>query len=123
MDTWYSMYPDFDTVEHDFLTVDDYMQISSNPPEDPDMPNFGFTAVLTRSPKLFIQSRTVYTVLEFLGDVGGLDGSLVMIISPLISFFSASMFILNVLNSAFSYDEDKHRQNRNASRSKKHPDT
>ena len=77
------------------------------PSPESDIPDFGFTFVISKSSKLLVHTRTVYTVLEFLGDVGGLDGSLVMILSPLLSLFSGSLFKRKLLNSKFKYDDSK----------------
>jgi len=57
MDKWYSVLPNYDTEDNEFLSVDSFEQKQADPPTDPDMPNFGFTFVLTRSPKLLIHSR------------------------------------------------------------------
>ena len=67
MDTWYSWFPEADTVTRDFLTVEDFSQSRSNQPEKleaklnkvdnpalpwvEDVPNFGFTFVFKRSSK------------------------------------------------------------------------
>lgn len=106
MDTWYSVYPAWDTIQKDFLSVDDFYQKSADPPTD-GLPDFGFTFAVTRSPKLLLHSRTVYTILQFLGDLGGLDQSLVMLLSPFVSLFSSSLFVRRVLNSSFKFDDAK----------------
>ena len=70
------------------------------------MPNFGFTFVFKRSSKQFIHSRTVYTVLEFLGDVGGLNDALTLIFAPFMSFFVPSLLARSILNKNFKFDDD-----------------
>lgn len=77
------------------------------PASDSDLPDFGFTFVITRAPKLVVHRRNVYTILQFLGDVGGLDGMLVLILGPLLSFFGPSLFQRKVLNDSFKYDDSK----------------
>ena len=70
------------------------------------MPNFGFTFVFKRSSKQFIHSRTVYTILEFLGDVGGLNDALTLIFAPFLSFFVPSLLARSILNKNFKFDDD-----------------
>lgn len=128
MDTWETWYPNFDTTEFDFFTVDQYGQQPSNKPDDveakPDagpypyvdtVPDFGFTFVFKRSPKTLIHSRSVYTFLEFLGDVGGLNDALTLILAPFVSFFTPSLFMRAILNRNFRYDDDGKRDSASAS--------
>jgi len=48
MDNWASFYPDFDTVEEDYLSVLDFQQVQSNSAANNE-PNFGFTFALKQS--------------------------------------------------------------------------
>ena len=70
------------------------------------MPNFGFTFVFKRSSKHLIHTRTVYTFLEFLGDVGGLNDALTLIFAPFISFFVPSLLTRSILNNNFKFDNN-----------------
>lgn len=69
-----------------------------------DVPNFGFTFVFKRSSRHLIHSRSVYTFLEFLGDVGGLNGALQSLVQPLLSLVVPSLLTRSLLNENFRYD-------------------
>ena len=93
-----------DSYDFEFLTVDEYIQEPSNQLEG--LPNFGFTFVFKRSSRHYVHSRTVYTVLEFLGVVGGLKDFVVAAIQSLMSFFVPSLFTRSFLNNYFDQDSD-----------------
>ena len=61
--------------------------------------------MLMRSSEHYIHSRSVYTVLDFLGDVGGLSGILGQLLEPLLALFVPSLLTRSILNKNFKYDD------------------
>jgi hypothetical protein len=113
MDTIYSIFSSLDTIERDFMTYERSEQLSVKPTlSRAGYDSFGFTFVLMRAPELHILSRNVYTLLDFLGDVGGLSGAVQMIFLPIFSVWVPSLFSLDLLNRNFAKDEGTQRNNR-----------
>ena len=84
LDTVYGVLPGLSVYNKDFLTVENYHQETVSLPES-DAPDFaetfrfGFTYVLARSPRHYLLERDVYTILDFLGDIGGFYGAMDML--------------------------------------------
>ena len=93
--------------EYQFLSVDNVEQKTASLPEDANIPDFGFTFVLSRAPKIVRHSRSVQSFVELLAMVGGLDYLLVMFLSPLLSLYSAGFYYRSILNSKFKYEDSK----------------
>ena len=104
LDTWWSVWSGFHLVEKWWLDVDEFKQIRKNKPPNMSEPDFGFTFVLKRSSKHRVSSRQVYTILMFLGDVGGLSGAIFMLLAPIFNFFVPSCMTSSIINN-FSYDQ------------------
>ena len=97
-----SIFPSWDTQEFSFMTVDDFGQKKVDRIDN--LPDFGFTFVLKRSTTHWVHSRSVYTILEFLGDVGGLKDCLLWLIYPFMSILMPSLLTRSILNNNFNYD-------------------
>ena len=97
-----TIFPSWDTEEFNFMTVDDFGQETVD--QIDNLPDFGFTFVLKRSTLHWVHSRTVYTILEFLGDVGGLKDCLFWLIYTVMSVFMPSLLTRSILNNNFNYD-------------------
>ena len=106
MDNWLSVYEELDKDEYEFLSVDQWYQepayALNSPPGD-----FGFTFVIGRSPREFRHKRVVYSILDYLADLGGLNEAFMFILEPLLSIFLPAIFAREVLNRNFRYDEGK----------------
>ena len=66
---------------------------------------------IKRSPVKYVHSRTVYTILGYLGDIGGLSSALSMIIAPFMSFFVPSLMVKSILNNNFKFDDSYEAKN------------
>ena len=53
----------------------------------------------------------MYTFLEFLGDVGGLNGSLQSLIQPILSLIVPSLLSRSILNENFKFDDNGKKRN------------
>ena len=69
-----------------------------------------------RSSKDISHARKVYTVLEFFGDVGGLNDSMTLIALPILSIWTPGLFARSILNNSFSYQSSGRGDKRNRSR-------
>ena len=84
--------------------------------EDDSETEFGFTFVLQLASKQHEHSRTVYTFLEFLGDIGGLNDAFNLFIQPLVSLILPSLLTRSILvEGNFKYDSFRDNDN-NSSR-------
>ena len=61
---------------------------------------------MSLSPKVIKHSRSVYTLVELLATVGGLDYALMMLLYPLFALYSAGKYYRSVLKK-FKYDDSK----------------
>jgi hypothetical protein len=69
-------------------------------PNDDDTGIFS-TITMRYDTKYYQYGRTVYTVLQFLGDVGGLQSSLLMVGAVLVSFFTHRLFLASIMKQMY----------------------
>ena len=106
MDNWLSVYEEFDKEEFEYLSVDEFSQEPANPLDDHES-EFGFTFVLKRSQRKLRHKRVVYSILDYLADLGGLNEAFMFILEPILSLFLPAIFTRSVLNGSFKYDSGK----------------
>ena len=106
MDNWLSVYEEFDKEEFEYLSVDEFSQEPANPTDDHES-EFGFTFVLKRSQRKLRHKRVVYSILDYLADLGGLNEAFMFILEPILSLFLPAIFTRSVLNGSFKYDSGK----------------
>ena len=69
-------------------------------PNDDDTGKYS-SIILRFDTKYYQYGRTVYTVLQFLGDVGGLQSSLLMVGAVLVSFFTHRLFLASIMKEMY----------------------
>jgi len=106
MDNWLSVYEELDKEEYEYISVDDWKQEPAEQGED-----FGFTFVLKRSEREYKHKRIVYSILDYLADIGGLNDALELILEPLIGMLLPALFTRELLNKSFTYDQGKKKGN------------
>ena len=106
MDNWLSVYEEFDKDEYEYLSVDEFSQEPANPETDHES-EFGFTFVLQRSQRKLRHKRVVYSILDYLADLGGLNEAFMFILEPILSLFLPAIFTRTVLNGNFKFDSGK----------------
>jgi hypothetical protein len=76
---------------------------------DPNDDDTGIYSTITMryDTKYYQYSRTVYTVLQFLGDVGGLQSSLIMVSAVLVSFFTHRLFLASIMKQMYYTKYDR----------------
>lgn len=104
MDNWMSVYEELDKKDFEYLTIDEWSQEPATA-ENPS--DFGFTFVLMRSQRELRHKRVVYSILDYLADLGGLNEAFMFILEPILGLFLPAIFAREVLNSNFKYDEGK----------------
>jgi hypothetical protein len=67
---------------------------------DPTYP-LVITVYVRMDPKYFVYNRKVYSILEALGDVGGLYQMLFLIGLLIVSFFSKRLFVSSILKEIY----------------------
>lgn len=106
MDVVYGVLPSLAQFEKDYLTMETFEQNGVEKDTNTNTTyQFGLTFVLQRDARHYYQSRNVYSVLDFLGDVGGFYGALDLLIAPILSFWAPTFFSLAMLNGNFKYDD------------------
>ena len=106
MDTWWSVYEEFDKEEYEYLSVDEFRQEPANPLIAHES-DFGFTFVLQRSQRKLRHKRVVYSILDYLADLGGLNEAFMFILEPIFGLFLPALFTRKVLNGSYKYDSGK----------------
>lgn len=105
MDKWYSFFDPLFVKESQFCSFEKFEQFPATFSETDNFADFGFTFVLRRSESRILHDRTVYTILDYLGDIGGLSSALYMIIQPIMSIFIPSLMMKSIMNENFKYDD------------------
>ncbi len=65
------------------------------------------TIVMRYDAKYYQYGRTVYTILQFLGDVGGLQSSLLMVGAVLVSFYTHRLFLASIMKEMYYTKYDR----------------
>ena len=82
------------------MTLDHTETVLNNADHDE---NFGFKFALKRASVNIAHGRTVYSILEFLGDIGGLNDAMAIISLPFLSLWNPSLLSASILNRSFTY--------------------
>ena len=64
---------------------------------------FGFDVAFRRAAVDISHERQVYTILEYFGDVGGLNDAMTLLFAPILSIWTPSLLTRTVLNQSFKY--------------------
>ena len=68
--------------------------------EQGQLPDIGFTALLSLSSTKYIHERKSNTYLNWMGDVGGFNDAICLILSPLVFYYSSKMYEVSIGNEA-----------------------
>ena len=88
------------TKTYEFLTLDHTKNVLNNVEQGE---NFGFKFALKRASVNILHARTVYSILEFLGDIGGLNDAMAIISLPLLTLWNPNLLSASILNRSFTY--------------------
>ena len=109
MDSWYSVLPKLTEVEKEFMNVDKFEQVNVKNDNGQEA-DFGFTFVLMRSTTREYHKREVYSVLDYLGDIGGFAGILAIFIDGALRVFVPAAKTRTILNENFKYDTGNYKK-------------
>ena len=109
MDSWYTLNPKFSESEFEFMNVDKFEQTKVTN-SDPNEADFGFTFVMMRSETREYHKREVYSILDYLGDIGGFAGILEIFIEFILGIFLPAAKTRTILNDNFKYDSGNYKK-------------
>ena len=83
------------TKSFEFLTLDKTEAVKND--REPEYA-FGFDVAFRRASVDVSHERQVYTILEYFGDVGGLNDAMTLLFMPILSIWTPSLLTRKMLN-------------------------
>ena len=83
------------------MTLDAVQSVNNE--SDEAIFDFRFKAAFRRANTDISHERQVYTILEYAGDVGGLNDAMALLFMPILSIWTPALLAQTILNQSFTY--------------------